>query len=138
MKTVLLHGNPAVTAARVWLEAKLGTTFPPAQIFPQTNARGELIAACAYFNASPQRVFMAWAGNGAAWARPRVMRAWFVHAFDTLGCAMAVGMIDERNARAIRFVKKIGGVDSGVRHRQLDGSVLIEFRMTRAQCRWLT
>ncbi len=119
--------------AAAWLEAQVGALPPTREIL---TVGYPIIAACAFTNATSSQVFMTWAGKG-VWARPDVLRAWLTHAFITLGSARAVGMIEGGNERAIRFAVKIGGVDTGRRHKQSDGTLLHEFEMRPATCRWL-
>lgn len=116
--------------------------FPPTTSWGNFNAlglvtSGRLVAGVIYNAYEGANVNMHIGAVGSHWMTPEFLFAAFDYPFNELGKRRITACVRSKNARAIKFVKKLGFEYEGtMRHYYKDDDMLF-FGMLRDKCRFL-
>lgn len=124
----------------LWVQSNLGgVTIPgPFVALGGVDSTGELTFGVIWFNERDKDIEAAIYATSSKQATRTVMRRVFAHAFDVVKANRITAEIDAVNARAIRFVIKLGFQLEGRKRRAcLDGGDRLVFGLLRDDCKFV-
>ena len=100
---------------------------------------GELIAGCIYSNYRPKSkdIELTFAADTPRWCSRSNIQTFLAYPFLQLGCNRVTAIVDARNTKAMRFLKRLGMKCEGNMKEAMDGkNDAVIFGMLFKNCKW--